>query len=406
MTLASCRVFVIACVLVAAALFSFAPSGTLAGTTGTLAGFVFAKNRAPIKGARVSATSPSQTAMTTTDETGHFVFASLIPDDYTVTASSEGYQASSQPGVLVSADATQQIEFALEPAVKTLARVTVSETAAGLLKPGTTQSMYTVTPSLQRTLAVLGGGTSLNQAYSAISAVPGAFVPPGQTGWNQPIFLRGGDFNEVGYELDGIPLNRAFDNLPTTSLSTNGQQQLQVYTGGAPADAESHGVAGYINQVIKTGTVPGFADASLGFGSPAMYNKVSIEGGSDNRPALHVLLRRQRVQPEFSLHRSVQWRNILADLWTAVRPCQCRARTTEPSGRGRMPGACRRRLELCRLLCESRLFQFVAGRSGWIYPRTISAGRSAAVDVQLNGRRSPDGAQLSLLDSARTNRHQ
>ena len=279
MTLASCRVFVIACVLVAAALFSFAPSGTLAGTTGTLAGFVFAKNRAPIKGARVSATSPSQTAMTTTDETGHFVFASLIPDDYTVTASSEGYQASSQPGVLVSADATQQIEFALEPAVKTLARVTVSETAAGLLKPGTTQSMYTVTPSLQRTLAVLGGGTSLNQAYSAISAVPGAFVPPGQTGWNQPIFLRGGDFNEVGYELDGIPLNRAFDNLPTTSLSTNGQQQLQVYTGGAPADAESHGVAGYINQVIKTGTVPGFADASLGFGSPAMYNKVSIEGG-------------------------------------------------------------------------------------------------------------------------------
>jgi hypothetical protein len=278
MTLVSCRVFICAVTFIASILV-FAPYPSVAGTTGTLGGFVFTKSGAPIKGARVSAASPSQNAVTTTDVTGHFIFASLIPDDYTVTASAEGYQASSQPGVLVSADSTQQVEFALEPAVRTLARVKVSETTAGLLKPGTTQSMYTITPSLQRTLNVLGGGTSLDQAYSAISAVPGAFVPPGQSGWNQPIFLRGGDFNEVGYELDGIPLNRAFDNLPTTSLSTNGQQQLQVYTGGAPADAESHGLAGYVNQVIKTGTVPGFADASLAFGAPAMYNKVSIEGG-------------------------------------------------------------------------------------------------------------------------------
>ncbi|MBV8595464.1 MAG: carboxypeptidase regulatory-like domain-containing protein, partial [Candidatus Eremiobacteraeota bacterium] len=143
MTHASCRVC-ISFILVVAALLALPPSATRAGTTGTLGGFVFAKSGAAIKGARVSATSPSQITVTTTDATGHFVFASLIPDDYTVTASSDGYQASSQPGVLVSADATQQIEFALEPAVKTLARVTVSETTAGLLKPGTTQSMYTI----------------------------------------------------------------------------------------------------------------------------------------------------------------------------------------------------------------------------------------------------------------------
>jgi len=255
------------------------PLASSAGTTGTLGGWVFTKDGTPIKGAAVSATSPSQSESTTTDATGHFVFASLIPDDYTVTASKDGYQASSQPGVLVSADNTQTIELYLAVQVKTLATISVSSNTAGLLRPGTTQSMYTITPSLQSTLSVLGGGTSLNQAYSAISAVPGAFVPPGQTGWNQPIFLRGGDFNEIGYELDGIPLNRAFDNIPTTNLSTNGQQQLQVYTGGAPANAESHGLAGYINQVIKTGTVPGFADASLGVGSPALYNAASIEGG-------------------------------------------------------------------------------------------------------------------------------
>ena len=262
-----------------AALAAAWASTAFAGTTGTLAGTVLGSGAAPLQGARVAAASPSQSAATTTDATGRFVFASLIPDEYVLNVSKDGYQSASQSGVLVIADNTQVVEFTLQLAVKTLGRVAVSENVAGLLRPGTTQSMYTITPGTQRTLAVLGGGTSLDQAYSAISSVPGAFVPPGQSGWNQPIFLRGGDFPEVGYELDGIPLNRAFDNIPTTNLTTLGQQQLQIYTGGAPADAESHGLAGYVNQVIKTGTVPGFASLSLAAGGPALYNKVAIEGG-------------------------------------------------------------------------------------------------------------------------------
>src|ERR1700680_688769 len=267
------------------ALIFVPPIASSAGTTGVLAGFIFMPTGAPLQSATVAAVSPSQTASTVTDKTGYFVFASLIPDDYTVTVSKDGYVSSKQPGVLVTADNTQAVEFVLQPGVKTLGKVVVTESAA-LLRPGTTQDVYTITPALQRTLAGLNGGTSLDQDYTAIAAAPGAFVPPGQTGWNQPIFLRGGDFNEIGYELDGIPLNRAFDNIPTTNLSTNGQQQLQVYTGGAPANAESHGLAGYINQVIKTGTVPGFANATIAFGRPAFLNKLSIEGGgatSDRR---------------------------------------------------------------------------------------------------------------------------
>ena len=276
MTFASCRA-VLCSLLLASVLFI--PMASRAGTTGTLSGYVYSTSGAPLQSAQIAATSPSQTAKTTTDETGHFVFVALLPDTYSVSASKDGYQPSLQPGVLVTADTTQTVAFSLEPQVKTLSKIAVSANTAGLLRPGTTQDIYTITSPLQTVLSGLNGGTSLNQAYSAISAVPGAFVPPGQTGWNQPIFLRGGDFNEIGYELDGIPLNRAFDNIPTTNLSTLGQQQLQVYTGGAPADAESHGLAGYINQVIKTGTVPGFADAELGIGSPALYNKASIEGG-------------------------------------------------------------------------------------------------------------------------------
>ncbi|MBV8149862.1 MAG: carboxypeptidase regulatory-like domain-containing protein, partial [Candidatus Eremiobacteraeota bacterium] len=59
----------------------------LASTTGGLAGYVLdADSSAPIAGATVTATAPSQTATATTDAAGHFTFLTLGPDTYTVTA--------------------------------------------------------------------------------------------------------------------------------------------------------------------------------------------------------------------------------------------------------------------------------------------------------------------------------
>ena len=109
---------------------------------------------------------------------------------------------------------------------------------------------------------MLGGGGALNSAYSAIASVPGAYVPANQNGYLQAVHVRGGDASEVGYEFDGIPVNRAFDNYPSSSLSSLGQLELQVYTGATPANAEAQGLAGFINQVIKTGTFPGYATAN------------------------------------------------------------------------------------------------------------------------------------------------
>jgi hypothetical protein len=119
----------------------------------------------------------------------------------------------------------------------------------------------------------------LNNAYSAIISVPGVNVQQGQMGWYQSLSIRGGDIDQVGYELDGIPVNRVYDNAPQTMLSNLGQQELQVYTGGTPATADASGIAGYVNQVIRTGTYPGFADVDLGLGGPAFYHKASFEAG-------------------------------------------------------------------------------------------------------------------------------
>jgi len=125
----------------------------------------------------------------------------------------------------------------------------------------------------------------LNSAYSAIASVPGTNVQQGQQGWYQTLNIRGGDIDQVGFELDGVPANRVYDNAPQTMLSNIGQQELQVYTGGTPATADATGIAGYVNQVIRTGTYPGFTSLDLGLGSPTFYHKASLEvgGASQNR---------------------------------------------------------------------------------------------------------------------------
>ncbi len=251
----------------------------LAGVTGGLTGTVLdAETSAPIAGAEVTATSPSQSATVTTDAAGHFSFLTLAPDTYTVTASKSGYQSTSVPGEIVFADTVQIVSMRIPKALRTIAHVT-STAAGSLVKSGTTADVYSINASTQAATAALGGGGLINQAYSAISTVPGAYVIPNQTGYYATINIRGGDYDQVGYEFDGVPVNRSFDNYASSSASSLGNAEVQVYTGANPANSEGQGLSGFINQVIKTGTYPGFATGSLGIGVPTFYHRASIEIG-------------------------------------------------------------------------------------------------------------------------------
>jgi hypothetical protein len=250
-----------------------------AGTTGTLTGYVLTGKETPVAGALVSASSPTQTASATTNSDGYFSFVALAPDTYSVTVSRDGYVTAREDGVTVIADNAVTLRIAVEKNNPTVLAHTVITAQAGLLRPSTTQDVYSIDSGAQALVNSFGGGGDLNSAYSAISSIPGTFVPTGQSGWNQPVFVRGGDFTEIGYELDGVPVNRSFDHVPTINLATLGVQSLEVYTGGAPADAESQGLSGYVNQVVKQGTYPGYADASFGLGSPTLYNNLDFEAG-------------------------------------------------------------------------------------------------------------------------------
>jgi hypothetical protein len=249
----------------------------LAGVTGGIAGIVHDDTGAPVAGASVTATSPSQTAHTTTDAQGHFEFLTLAPDTYTITVEKDGYQTVAQSGLTVFADQTQGMTLVAPRALKVIARG--KTTAAALVKPGVGGDLYNVTPAQQQAEAALGGGGNLESAYSAISAQPGLYVPTGGMGWNQAVVIHGENPWTTGFEYDGVPVNRAFDQYNTSTESSLGLQELQVYTGGGPVSVSSSGISGFINQVIKTGTYPGYADLQGGIGTEAFYHEAKLEVG-------------------------------------------------------------------------------------------------------------------------------
>jgi uncharacterized protein YfaS (alpha-2-macroglobulin family) len=91
---------------------AWATAGTLGGIQGVVTD---AKTGAPIAGARVQITSPSQSVTATTDAHGHYAALSLPPDDYTLTAQKDGYVVRSITEESVFADQTQVYDLQLDP---------------------------------------------------------------------------------------------------------------------------------------------------------------------------------------------------------------------------------------------------------------------------------------------------
>ena len=269
--------------LIAALLtISFVLQGTasvLAGTTGGVGGFVTDENHQPVVAAKVTIASPSQTVSTVTDGIGHYAFLSLLPDTYSITVARTGYTTENLAGVTVQADNTVNVDLREQHLLKQIGNVT-SRSAQNLVRAGVTSDVYSVSAAQATAAQGLGGGGSLNQAYSAVAAVPGAYVPIGQSGWNQQVFVRGSNYDQTGYEYDGVPVNRAFDNYAAHTAASVGQQELQVYTGGGPASASASGLGGFINQTVRTGTNPGYKNFTLGLGTPTFYHQGRAEFGA------------------------------------------------------------------------------------------------------------------------------
>jgi hypothetical protein len=266
-------------ILVCATVLAALPQTARAGTTGGIHGRVFdSQTGQPLAGVSVTVASPSQSATEVTDRSGYYAFLSLAPDTYVITARKDGYTVEQVPGITVIADQNRNVDLRLQSALKTIAKVAV-RASTGLVRSGVVSDVYSISPAQQKAAAPLGGAGAINQVYGAIASAPGVNYDQGEQGWYQNIYIRGGDIDQVAYEFDGVPVIRESDQGAVTTLTSLGQAEVQVYTGGTPASADAPGLAGYINQVIKTGTYPGYADLITGIGGPTLYNKGTFEAG-------------------------------------------------------------------------------------------------------------------------------
>lgn len=271
--------------LVAALALAAAPA--LAGTTGGISGHVTDATGAPLAGAKVAAMSPSQSASATTDAKGFYAILNLSPDTYSVTATKDGYDAVTISGFTVQADQSTRVDLALKPGAKVLGHVTTSAQVS-VVSHTVTGDLYAVNAQAINTYqGSAGGAETLYSQNGVVGSLPGVLRDVGTGGGyagNGSISMRGGTNDQVGFELEGIPLNRSFDAANATSFVTNGLSSLEVYTGGEPADA-GRSMAGYINEQITRGRYPGGADLTLVAGSPVYDHtlQADIFGGTPDQ---------------------------------------------------------------------------------------------------------------------------
>ncbi len=265
----------------------------LAGTTGNIQGKVTDQNGSPLTDTKVTATSPSQSQSSTTGSNGFYSILNLSPDTYSVTGSKDGYDTSTTYGITVTADQTTSADIHMRQSIKTIGHVTTTATASVVSKT-VTGDLYAVN---SRAIANLqgsqGGSETMYSQNGVVGSMPGVVRQVGSGGGyagQGSLSMRGGSFDQIGFELEGIPLNRGFDFYNSTSGLTNGLSSLEVYTGGAPADA-GRAMSGYVNEVITRGKYPGGADFTGIVGSPLFNHSVQadIYGGTpDNRFTYYV----------------------------------------------------------------------------------------------------------------------
>ncbi len=250
-----------------------------AGTTGGISGHVTDVNGAPVANAKISVSSPSQSATALSDVHGFFSVLDLTPDTYTVTAAKDGYDTAQVAGITVQADQTSSVAVAMHAVVRVLTTV-VSTAAAGVVSKSVTGDLYAVSANaVDRYQGSAGGAETLYSQNGVVGSLPGVvrtLGTGGGYGGNGSLSVRGGSNDQIGFELEGIPLNRGFDSANATSFVTNGLSSLEVYTGGAPADS-GRSMSGYINEVMRRGTYPGGGDITLVAGAPTFNHTMQAD---------------------------------------------------------------------------------------------------------------------------------
>ncbi len=203
-----------------------------AGTTGTLAGRVVDAGGKPVVAATVLVTGTRLGAYT--DAEGKFLILNVAPGTYEVKASRLGFNAVTMTGVVVSADNTMRIDFKMgDTNLNTAEVVVIAERPPVDLK--VTSSQATMTTQEIEDLPVQNLDDVVNLQAGVVDG-----------------HFRGGRSGEVQYQVDGVSINNAFDNMSSLKIDRSLLQEVQVISGTFDAEY-GQAMSGVVNAILKQG---------------------------------------------------------------------------------------------------------------------------------------------------------
>ncbi|HKD17095.1 MAG TPA: carboxypeptidase regulatory-like domain-containing protein, partial [Thermoanaerobaculia bacterium] len=227
-------------------LLLLAPVAVLAQTTGTIEGQVTDQSGAALPGVTVElAGAKLQGAKSTvTSADGRYRFLSLVPGDYTVTATLAGFgKVQKKATVTLDAIATANMSMALS----TTAEVTVTGEAP-LIDSTSTTTGQNVSGKVINVLPL----SSRNYA-DVVFTQPGVQADNGETqGRSLAISIYGSTSAENSFIIDGVNTTNVIKGIQGKDINNEFIQEVEVKTGGYQAEY-GRNTGGVINVITKSG---------------------------------------------------------------------------------------------------------------------------------------------------------
>ena len=227
-------------------LLLLAPVAVLAQTTGTIEGQVTDQSGAALPGVTVELTGAklqgTKTGVTAAD--GRYRFLSLIPGDYTVTASLAGFgKVQKKATVTLDAISTANMQMALS----TTAEVTVTGEAP-LIDSTSTTTGQNVSGKVIDKLPL----SSRNYA-DVVFTQPGVQADNGETqGRSLAISIYGSTSAENNFIIDGVNTTNVIKGIQGKDINNEFIQEVEVKTGGYQAEY-GRNTGGVVNVITKSG---------------------------------------------------------------------------------------------------------------------------------------------------------
>jgi outer membrane receptor protein involved in Fe transport len=204
------------------------------GTTGKIAGRVTDRSTGqPYFGANVIVVGTSLGAATDAD--GYFTVLQVPPGVYAVQVHAMGYTSVTMTDIHVRIDQTSALNFDL-----------VQEAIAGEAV-SIVAKREAVKPDVATSVVAFSGSEIQDLAVSTVNDVVQL-----QAGVDKGLAIRGGDENEMLFQLNGITLRDPRNNKPITGVALSAIQEVAVERGGFNAEY-GQVRSGIINVVTKEG---------------------------------------------------------------------------------------------------------------------------------------------------------